>query len=262
LKPDVVRKELDEADAVLGDPDAVRDFVLSAAQRIGLSITPDKRASVFRVPTGETARVALPEAIRFVLPVTKTGQWLVSFVSPEPEDTEYLGRNHRFVAALAGFLMEQALTAGAGAAAARCGVIRTRAVERLTTIVLLRVRYLIEVPERPPQLAEEVLAIGYSDGPRGGRSWLGDDEALRLLTDAKPDANLPSAEKRDLIAAALHRWPELAEDLRKRVTARGNELERSHKRVRQAVAIKVRELTVAPQFPPDVLGILVLQPIV
>ncbi len=101
LKPDEVRKELEAADAVLGDPDGVRDFVLSAAQRIGLPITDDKRAGVFRVHVGEPARSALPEAVRFVLPVNKSGQWLVSFVSPEPEDTEYLGRNHRFVTALA-----------------------------------------------------------------------------------------------------------------------------------------------------------------
>lgn len=121
---------------------------------------------------------------------------------------------------------------------------------------------MIAVPERPPLLAEEVLALGYTEGPRGGRNWLGDEEALRLLADARPDANLPLAEKRELIAAVLDRWPAFEEDLRKRVAARGSELERSHKRVRQAVAIKVRELTVAPQFPPDLLGILVLQPVV
>jgi hypothetical protein len=204
----------------------------------------------------------LPDAVAFALPQKKADYWLVSFVSPEPEDSEYLGRNHQFVSALAAFLMEQALTAGAGAAAARCGVIRTRATDRLTTVLLLRVRYLIEVSQRPPALAEEVLAAGYVEGPRGGRTWIDDAEALRLLADAKPDANVPMAEKRELIDAALNRWPALLGDLRKRVAARGNELERSHKRVRQAVAIKVRDLTVGPQFPPDLLGILVLQPIV
>jgi hypothetical protein len=32
--------------------------------------------------------------------------------------------------------------------------------------------------------------------------------------------------------------------------------------VRKAVSLKVRELTVKPQLPPDLLGILVLQPVV
>ena len=49
LKPDEVRQELEATDAVLGDPDAVRLFVLNAAQRIGITITPDRRTNVFRV---------------------------------------------------------------------------------------------------------------------------------------------------------------------------------------------------------------------
>ena len=34
LKPDEVRRELEATDAVLGDPDAVREFVLASAQRL------------------------------------------------------------------------------------------------------------------------------------------------------------------------------------------------------------------------------------
>jgi hypothetical protein len=70
------------------------------------------------------------------------------------------------------------------------------------------------------------------------------------------------AEKRGLISAALAEWPALESALRERIAERGAELERSHKRVRQAVGLRVRELAVAPQFPPDLLGILVLQPVV
>ena len=47
LKPDEVRQELEATDAVLGDPDAVRLFVLSAAQRLGLQIAPDRRPNIF-----------------------------------------------------------------------------------------------------------------------------------------------------------------------------------------------------------------------
>jgi len=42
-----------------------------------------------------------------------------------PEGAEYLGRNHRFVAALARFLVEEALTKHGQAIASRCGAIRT-----------------------------------------------------------------------------------------------------------------------------------------
>jgi hypothetical protein len=266
LKPAEVRQEMEATDAVLGDPDAVREFLLSAAQRIGLHVEGDRDTGVYIVQVGETARCALPEAVQFALPVSRDGEWRITFRSPPPEhakDAEYVGRNHSFVSALAGFLLEQALTGGGAAAAARCGVIRTRAVSRLTTILLLRVRYLVEQRERAPLLSEEVVVLGHtSSAKHGTRTWLEDDEAYRLLAEAKPDANVPLPEKRELIQTTLDDWPALADDLHKRIAARASELEKSHKRVRQAVSAKTRSLTVVPQLPPDLLGILVLQPVV
>ena len=79
LKPDEVRQELEATDAVLGDPDAVRLFVLSAAQRLGVQITEDRRSNIFRVIVSPEARASLPTAITAALPVTKTGHWFVSF---------------------------------------------------------------------------------------------------------------------------------------------------------------------------------------
>jgi superfamily II DNA or RNA helicase len=282
LKPDEVRKELEATDAVLGDPDAVREFVLNAAQRLGLTIRRlgDREtrrrgdgeksggaqgdvASVYAVAVGPEAVATLPDAIRFALSAEKSGRWRISFTSPTPEGAEYLGRNHRFVAALARFLMEEALTKHGQAIASRCGVIRTRTVSRLTTVSLLRVRYLLHQPERAPLLSEEVLVAAFTDGGTpGARQWLADAEALRLLAEAKPDANVPMSEKRELVAATLKAWPTLESALQERGKDRAGELEKSHKRVRQAVSLRVRELTVTPQLPPDLLGLLVLQPVV
>ncbi|HPM81007.1 MAG TPA: helicase-related protein [Candidatus Anammoximicrobium sp.] len=167
LKPAEVRQELESTDAVLGDPAAVREFVLAAAQRIKLSVTPDKRPDVFRVAVSAEARSHLPAAVAFAIPECKPGPWLISFSSPTPVGVEYLGRNHRFVAALARFLMEEALTKADEATASRCGVIRTRAVERLTAVLLLRVRYLVNQPGRAPLLSEEVYATGYGQSSPG-----------------------------------------------------------------------------------------------
>ncbi len=75
LKPDEVRRELEATDVVLGDPDAVREFVLNAAQRLRLSITPDKRQDVFRVAIGPQVMATLPPAIAFALPVNKASHW-------------------------------------------------------------------------------------------------------------------------------------------------------------------------------------------
>ncbi len=283
LKPEEVKRELEAVDAVLGDPDAVREFVVSAAQRLGLTIQRDRRnPDVYCVDLSPQATAALPDAVRFALPqphspfATRHSLfWHISFISPTPEGAEYVGRNHRFVAALARYLLEEALTKGKDAVASRCGVLRTRAVDILTALLLLRVRYLVDIPERAPLLSEEVLVMGYRPLGVVDDPWLSDDEALRLLTEARPDANMPFAEKRELIEAVLEEigdwqiangeWGDgspVQEVLRARITRRARELEQSHKRVRKAVSLRVRELKIKPQFPPDLLGILILQPMV
>jgi superfamily II DNA or RNA helicase len=269
LKPDEVRRELEAADAVLGDPDAVRHFVLAAAQRLGLAIEADGGGrDVFRIAIAADATRELPDAVRQALPTRKDGHWLVSFVSPTPAGADYLGRNHRFAAALARYLMEEALARHGEARAARCGVIRTGAVARLTVLLLLRVRYLIETPGGAPQLAEEARAMGLTptagtpDSGAAAFSWLADEDALRLLAEAVPEANVPMAEKRELVAAALQRWSDIEPALAPHLVARARALEQSHTRLRQAVSLRVRELAVRPQLPPDVLGLLVLQPVV
>ena len=279
LKPEEVRRELKAVDRVLGDPDAVREFVLSAAQRLGLSIRRDpKDVNVFLIDVSDESLRSLPDPIHTEFahhaPLTArhAPTWRISFVSPTPEGAEYVGRNHRVVTALARYLLEESLTKGKDAVASRCGMLRTRAVELLTALLLLRVRYLIEIPERSPLLSEEVLVVGYhplSDGPVAA---LDEDEALQLLAKAEPVASVPLAEKRELVAMVLEEidWPKksdawgrgnpIQEMIHARIVQRAKALEESHKRIRKAVSLRVRELQVMPQFPPDFLGLLVLQP--
>lgn len=262
LKPAEVRQELEAADAVLGDPAAVREFVINASQRLGLPINPERQAGLFRVSVGLSVETTLPAAITFALPKPKNGHWLISFESPTPSGADYLGRNHAFVTALARFLMEEALTKHGDAVASRCGVIRTRCVSRLTTILLLRVRYLLQQPDRPALLSEEVVVAGFVSAAGAGLACLEDGEAMRLLAEAKPDANIPMTEKRELITDALSGWSGLQSALAQKISDRAAELEGSHKRVRKAVSLRVRDLKVVPQLPPDLLGILILQPVI
>ena len=261
LKPNEVRLELEATDAVLGDPDAVRLFVLNAAQRLGIQITQDRRANIYRMVIGADARATLPASIAASLRTTKGNQWFVSFVSPTPEGAEYLGRNHSFVATVAQFLMEEALTKSAMARASRCGAIRTRAISQLTTLYLLRLRFLIEQPERTPLLAEEVQVIGYR-GTVGDPEWLDSDKVLELLESATADANIGNEEKAELFKVALDDFNRLSSSLNKNIEGRAKILAEAHRRIRQAVSMKVRGLIVKPQLPPDLLGVLVLQPFV
>jgi len=261
MKPEEVRQELEAADDVLGDPEAVRSFFLNAAQRFDIPVTPDaKRKGVYRVAIGPETRAVLPDAVKFVLPDSRTPTWNISFISPTPEGAEYIGRNHRFVAAMAQFLLEESLTEGGAARASRCGVIRTRAVAKPTTLCLLRARYLFEVPDRPQELAEEVIAFGW-ESPAGGKaSLLSPASALGLLAEAKPDANISLPDKQKQIESALSAWRAREAAVNALLDKRAAELLATHRRIRQALSLKIRNFVVQPQSPPDLLGIVVYLP--
>ena len=262
LKPEEVRRELETTDQVLGDPDAVRNFVLTACQKIGVQIRrAGRHPDVWQVITEEAALTGVPAAVRYALPSHRSGRWIVTFTSPTPEGAEYLGRNHPFVTALARYLFEQALEKNGTEPATRVGAIRTRAVDRLTALLLLRPRYLIHRPERSPLLAEEVLVVGWQAFTEKWLSW---DEALPLLT-AEPTTNLPLSEKRELVQAVLDNLQPVFQEtpsspLRTLITRRADQLKEAHRRVRRSVGQAVRGLKVELHWPPDLLGILVLQP--
>ncbi|MDR7400404.1 MAG: helicase-related protein [Armatimonadota bacterium] len=263
LKPEEAHRELEAADRVLGDPDAVRNFVLTACQRIGIQVRGGRHPDVWDVVTEQAVLVNVPEAVRRALPADRRGRWTITFTSPTPEGAEYVGRNHSFVAALARYLFEQAFAGTGEAVTARCGAIRTRAVQRVTALLLLRPRFQLLQPGRPPLLAEEVLVTGWE---LYGARWLSAEEALQLLL-AEPAANLPVAEKRELVGAALREAEKFLDSdspqdsLRALLEKRAAELEKSHRRIRHAVGRSVRGLQVQLHWPPDLLGVLVLQPL-
>lgn len=262
IKPQEVYRELEATDQVLGDPDAVRQFVLFACQKLGIHIERDPRnPSVWRISLDPEALVGVPELVRYGLPSDVKGAWRIAFDSPTPEGAEFVGRNHPFVTALAQYLFEEAME-GKGVAATRCGAIRTEAVDRLTGLFLLRPRYLLERPGKGALLCEEVLILGWVGF---GEGWLSPEESLRLLAEAKPTANLSLEEKRELVSLVLERFKahleaeegQLAEILR----GRAKELEESHRRLRRTIGEPLRGLVVRPQWPPDLLGVLVFQPV-
>jgi superfamily II DNA or RNA helicase len=267
LKPQEVQRELEATDQVLGDPQAVRNFVLLACQKLNLPVERDRRQQdVWHVTTAGAALRTVPEAIRGALPAGSQERWTITFTSPTPEGAEYVGRNHPFVTALARYLLEQALDQTGSPVAARCGAIRTRQVQRLTTLLLLRARFQLVQPRRPPLLAEEVLVTGFVGfGHAQEVPWLTPDQTLPLLT-AEPSANLPDAVKKELVAGMLDQIRPLVQappegnPLHTLLQERAQQLRETHRRIRQAVSERVRGLEVQPYWPPDILGLLVLQP--
>src|ERR1039457_1956286 len=99
-------------------------------------------------------------------------------------------------------------------------------------------------------------------GPADKPAWINQDEVLTLLEKAHADANIRVEEKRELTSAALAGYENLDATIKQNLQGRAEALTEAHRRIRQAVSLKVRGLTVKPQFPPDLLGLLVLQPVV
>ncbi|GIV18247.1 MAG: helicase [Armatimonadota bacterium] len=340
IKPQEVQRELEACDNVLGDAQAVREFVLNACQRLGISYRehPQQRGVYELIVPAPGSASDIPVVVRETMPSAQRSRtWRIAFVSPTPEGAEYVGRNHRFVVGLARWLMEDALERSDGLGervASRCGAIRTHSVQRLTVLLLLRVRYLVQMPTGNDLLAEEVIVTGYEGLNPAGR-WLERERALELLL-ARPDENMSLTEKRELVEQALAPWrkwfhesieqaeasitnegdahrahfgvhpqaeastanegdahrayfgvhPQAeasttnegdarsahfsapsdggagTEQLLALIRQRARELEDSHKRIRQVVALRVRDLKVREQLPPDLLAILVLQPVV
>ncbi|MBW1731834.1 MAG: DEAD/DEAH box helicase [Deltaproteobacteria bacterium] len=254
IKPDEVDRELKMTDKVLGDPEAVKDFVLNACQRLGLDVSPN-HDGIYTIASLER----LPDLVRISTP--DQGQWIVTFSTPAPENVTYLGRNHPFVSSLAQYLLEEAMTKGKEARAARCGVIRTFKVERRTVLLLLRVRFTVEEPGKTPLMAEEILVRGFTGFPPDRINWIPEEQALALLKTAKADAQITPQERREVIEEVLGWWGNLDADLNSIVKEQAKRLEDAHRRVRSAVRLPRRGMAVKPHLPPDLIGILVLMPV-
>jgi hypothetical protein len=250
IKPDEVARELEETDAALGNPQAVERFLRAACQRLGAPLR--QQGKSWRLDVRQ-----LPPVLRQRL--GWENEWLIAFDTPPPEGATYIGRNHRLTEALVEYLLDMAVAPGEAAPpAARSAVVRADAVTRRTTLLLLRIRYLLEEAQATPTLAEECVVCAFTGRP-GQLSWLDEAHAMELLQAAQPVANVLPAEREAWLAETLGWLPELESELTQIVEARAERLGRAHRRVRKIT--RTGRLKVTPQGTPDVLGVYVLMPV-
>jgi hypothetical protein len=183
---------------------------------------------------------------------------LITFSTPTPEGVEYIGRNHVLVEGLARHILETALSsAKAQLLATRCGFTKTDAVEKRTTLLLVRSRYLLDSPKQQNLLAEECAVVGFTGSP-ANPVWLSPEQAMLLLETAKPTGDVIAGMKQTEIAEFLGRIEELQPALENFAIAHGELLLQSHRRVRAIT--KEGQIRVKPQLPMDILGVYILQP--
>ncbi len=253
INPTEVAKEVEATDEVLGDPSAVRNFLVEAAPRVGFSLTP--RNSHFVLEPGKPlADVA--GRLGWKKPPD------IVFDSPPPEgleDAAVLMRNHPFVVAVSERVFGEAFKPEPDHKFARCGAAFTDAVQIRTAIVLLRIRYRLTTRRHKlDQFAEEVVTTGFSRGDNG-LVWLpsNDKATLALLEGVVPKGQIAQQERVQQVSWALQMLDDAKADLERIADERAKEAEAAYARLREQIGGS--HITVTPHAP-DILGVYVLLP--
>jgi superfamily II DNA or RNA helicase len=258
LSPDEVATELRAVQSAIGSASEVAGFVRTAVPALGGSIEGDGLS-----PAGPPATLSLsglPRAARDLLGVERDTLAVRYQPTLRPGET-YLSRTHPIIEGLAAYLLDTALDAHATSPAARCGAVRTTAVETTTTALLLRHRYDISVRTREgtgQQLLAEDLAVAAFRGPLSDPDWLDTADAEQLLL-ARPAGNLPAEQRSNFVSHVVERRDQLRPELEQMAAERAEQLAEAHRRVRRAAGTTGR-VTVTAHLPVDVLGVYVYLP--
>jgi len=187
-----------------------------------------------------------------------SGSRTISFADLPPPDVTHVGRVHPLVAILAETMAEGALDPGGvdgQVALGRAGAWRTRGVRKLTTVLLLRVRFTLITSGRRTLLAEEATALAFDPD----RNVLSGTDALSLL-EAEATGNLDPGVILRQVEAARVRIDDYDAAVQVYAQARAVVLREDHDRVKTATAGAGSTTDVSPVGAADVIGLYVLVP--
>lgn len=267
IKVEEVAHELNAMYAAIGEPDDVRDFTQEALTSYGATARPLQQ-DVFEFDFTE-----VPDALRDAIDLRhylsgKEQKLKLAFTRSAPDDAYKLGRTHPLVEGLAAYVMDTALDSDHDPynqpIAYRCGVMRTRLVEKRTTLLLVRLRFHIHTPgkkgsDSQPLLAEDCQIFAFKGSPAQAQ-WIHDEAFIKTLIQARPDGNITRDESRNFLDNVLAQFEQsLRPSLNQLARQRADELREAHRRVRRSASISLR-VRVEPQLPLDVLGLYIYLP--
>jgi len=253
MKPQEVAPEWEKAQSLLGSPADVKLFIERAMSRFGVPLEPRKSLLLAHVH-------ALDSALKERLSQRNmTGSVRLAMAEPAPSGTALLTRTHPLTATLAEALVEASLDPESlsGLGIGRVGAWPTTAVQRMTRLVLLRIRYKLTIHARKERLllTEEAALVAIE-----GNTTTATGEPARELLNAPAAADLAPSARERFIARAKEELPTLIEGpLTGFVRSRADELAQDHARLRAAAGSASR-VTVEAVTPPDVIGLFVLMP--
>jgi superfamily II DNA or RNA helicase len=258
IHPDEVAREVAAARDAIGTRADIERFTRDALAAVGASLTP--------ISGGFTAvTAAAPLGLRDALPVGHREPLPFHQDHPVPRGEALLARTDPHVEAVARFVLDTALDptlAPHERAAARCGVLRTRAVTTRTTLLVLRYRFHLDLPTAAGArtlVSEQARFVAYTGNPPDV-IWL-EPGAIDTLLDTRPDANVAPDQAAALLERTLGSLDDLAVELNTEGDELGIELLEAHRRVRSDAGLARRGLRVTTQHPGDILGVYLYLPV-
>jgi len=263
IKVDEVARELHAVQAAIGSGVDVADFTRRTLAVFGAQTTGTDPLDTNLIEASSALKDVLAQSSGFDLTNPK---FRFRFNQPVQEDEHYLQRTHPFVETLANHVLETALDPLSGdavryPAARRCGAIRTKTVDKRTSLLLVRFRYHIIQTQNNverPLLAEDCRLLAFSGSPQSA-VWLEENEAEKLLL-AQPDGNIAADQAAEFVGRVIDGFELLRSHLDQAAMQRGEELLEAHQRVRLATRTRNVRYRVEPQLPPDILGIYIFLP--
>ncbi|GJN55062.1 DEAD/DEAH box helicase [Pseudomonas tohonis] len=254
LKPEEVLPEWHRLRALLGGPEEVSRFTRRVLWRIDKPL--GEQGPHWRVHYDD-----MPQQLRERLAARRlTGSRAIGFEDNLPPEVAHVGRTHPLVALLAETMAEGALDPASvegKAALGRAGAWRTRAVDTLTTVLLLRLRFKLTTSGRRTLLAEEATALAF--GPAVTEAFILGADALALL-EADASGNIDPSVIARQIDAALARLDGYQSAIAAYASTRAAQLSEDHDRVKAATRGEGATTEVEPVLPADVIGLYILVP--
>lgn len=255
LKPEQVLPEWQAVRDAVGTSAQVKPFVLDAFAAFGATCVEKQRFHTITLNE-------CPRELRDSLSLGDKTTLNVVFENPVPDGAILLTRSHPLTDALASYVLDSASDPFAPhAVARRCGVTITKAVERRTTLLLLRFRHhllMVRGKETSRLLAEECVTLAFR-GPARQPEWLASAEVETLLGATPAGSITPDLASHDL-ERSLTALPDLNPHLEIVASNRAAAALEAHRRVRDASKIKGLRYDVEAVLPVDVLGLYLLQP--
>ena len=256
IRADEVARELAATRAAIGSPAEVARFTVDALRACGAVVTEQDGGMVADLSEA-------PRGLRDLLGLGDATELRGRFDLPVGKGEVHLSRTHPIVESLAAYVLDTALDPQQPerAAASRAGVVRTRAVERRTTLLLLRLRFDLVTRRQDVErrlLAEEARLVAFAGAPAAAE-WLPEAAAERLL-DATPDANVAPEQARHFLSRVIDGFDHLRPRLEEEARARAGALLEAYRRVREGARVTGVRYQVEPKLPVDVLGVYVFLP--